>query len=371
MKKFLAGMTMAAAVVMTGASVKAVPLDQAKLDISGIAQIGYAWSEQLGFDDELDTNRLRLRLKAQPAEHIAFVSQLELTNNVSSAYAPGGTSTAFGANVPANAVLNDGFGADSRIVDLYMVLTYLDWATILVGQMPTPVSYELNTDEYSLETINYSQFVGIANRDRGIGVVAPLTDRTQLITWLLNGVGGISGVTNDVDDRDNYGVMLNFNAMERLNVKAFGNFGNYLDLPGNLGQPATDKAEMDVDAWGGGFNYSLKGFHMFSEFVQARISMDNETTSTRLGSQETREWFVNGSYVFPDTNLQLVLRYDRYDPDTDTDSDESKITTVGLNWDFEKNARVQLMREFKSGPVNVLGRDPEDDKTMLQLSVRF
>ena len=328
-----------------------------KID-SVVAQLGYKWDERPNTDDNFNLNRLRIKITAQPADNIHFTTNLEAADSA----AAGG---AFGDNTPAGALMTD-MGSDSRVVDMYVALTYLDWMTILAGQMPTPVSYELNTDVYAMEPINFSQFVGIANRDRGVGVSIPIPNaNTDFMAWILNGTGGINGASDDIDDRNNYGAMLNFKPMEQLGFKVWGNFANMSDDSGLFpGSTAGQLAEWKGDGFGGGVDYKLDNFHLFGEYAQVKTRVTNEVTSARLLSQKTREWYAHGSYKIPETDVQLVLRYDKYDPNTSASNDDTKVTTAGINWDFEKDARVQIMREFNSGATT-------QDELDIQLSLRF
>ena len=358
MKRLFAGILTAALVVGISASAHAVKLKDMKLDVSGLLQTGIHSSETAGSDDELDIDRLRLRIRANPAEDVMFFTQLELTDHRSP--------NTFGSNVPPQSVLPDGT-ADNRIVDMYLVFTQLDWVTVLLGQMPTPVSYELNTDEYELETINYSSFVGLANRDRGAGLVFPISKEVKMIGWLLNGVGAIDGANNDLDDRNNFGAMLEWSPEPPFSMKLWTNQGDYKDNQGILG-PAGDWIDRDVDAYGFGFNWERGGFHIFGEYALAETTDVNmgplNTGNTLLRNQETDLYVLHFSYRIPETDFQLVARYDEYDPDNSAQNDDSEIVTAGINWDFEENARFQITYEFHDG----LDDDNEIDAL---LSVRF
>jgi len=309
-----------------------------------------------GRDNGFDINRLRIKLAAQPAEKVAFKGSIEAANQ------------GFGA-------LQTGLfpTPEGRVVDAFVTLSYLDWATIMVGQMPSPVSYELNTDEYALETINYSQLVGgFVNRDRGIGVAIPVTDAVDLTFWGLNGEGAIDGASDAIDDSAAYGAMINVKPVKDLGIKAFANMADYTAsgaelnaLPGLAGTfTAANKSELSADVFGLGADYKIYGWHFSGEYIQNKIKAKD--TTGQLGTMKMKDYYVHASYKIPETGLQLVARYDRYDPDTTTASDEKKITTVGLNWDFEKDARVQIMQELKSESPSV-----KDNVTAVQLSVRF
>lgn len=357
MRKTLTTMLLAAMFVGIAAMAQAKDVKDMSLDISGVGQIGQHWTQLAGGNDSFNVNRLRVKLNAQPADAVKFYASIEAAD---SAVAGG----AFGDKTPANAYLKD-MGADSRVVDMYVTLSYLKWATILAGQMPTPISYELNTDEYALETINYSMMVGIANRDRGIGVVIPIQNTTaKVTTWALNGTGGINGAQKDIDDRSNFGAMIDFKPVDQLSFKGWANFGQMATADGTLpSSVAGNQTKAKIDAIGFGLDYKNSGFHFFGEYADAKLKVTDLVTSTRKLSAKTREWYVHGSYVIPETNVQLVARYDKYDPNTSVANDDTKIVTTGINWDFEKDVRLQIMKEFVKGRAN--------DNMDVQLSVRF
>lgn len=360
MKKLIA--TGLAAALIAGISTisQATPVGEMDIDISGIGQMTYSWSQQNTVNDELDLTRLRLNVNAQPAENVSFISQFELTNNISNGTAAGPNlqnAGAAGNNIPTdpnNAALADGT-SDSRIIDMYIDLTYLEWMTARIGQFANPVSYELNTKEYELETINYSMGVGIFGvRDRGIMVFGQPIPEFGWNLWGLNGNGAITGANNDTDDQATYGLQFDWNPLENLNFKLSGQF-----------QEET-AATADMDAFGIGFNYSYAGFHLFGEYNDADVEMGTGATAYEA---DITEWFINASYVIPETTLQLVLRYDKMDLDSRTGAAaavndvDTNITTAGFNWDFEKNARLQVMREFVDGSDN--------DNFDVMLGIRF
>ena len=353
MKKLIAtGLAVAFIAGMTTITM-AKPVSEMDLDISGLAQFNYNWSEIDTADDELDTARLRLKFAAQPAENVSIYAELEGTNNIS-----GG---AWGSNVPTdpNAVVGDG-AADSRIVEMYTDLTYIEWMTARIGQFALPNSYELNVDEYDLETIRYSQGVGIfGTRDRGIMLFGqPIPEFGWAIT-VMNGGGAITGANNDVDDLSAYGLQLDWNPLTNLNFKLWGQFQD----------DDAQNVSPDADAFGLGFNYTYQGFHLMGEYNDADVEATAGAVTTE---RDITQWFLHASYIIPETTLQIVLRYDKHDMDRTVGAAaavndiDKHITTAGFNWDFEKNARLQLMHQFVGGTG--MG---SQDSTDLMLAVRF
>ena len=148
--------------------------------------------------------------------------------------------------------------------------------------------------------------------------------------------------------------MLSVDPVKDLNVKVWGNTGK-----------ETVTSGIKNTAVGFGADYKISGFHFAAEYGQ-----NNQKNSVLATATKSRDYYLHGSYAIPQTAVQLVARYDNFDDDTKTavaGNKAQKITTVGLNWDFEKDARLQIMQELKSEkPTSVKNND-----TMIQLSVRF
>ena len=346
MKKFFAAGLAAALIAGVTAFTQATPVSDMDIDVSGLAQFNYNWSERNGDDDQLDTARMRLNIEAMPDENIGLYTAIELTNN-------------------QMAVNNT---VQSRIVDLYVDLTYLYWTTVRVGQFPLPISYELNTPEYELETIRYSMSLynpatelalvdttpttstaAFGERDRGIMFMGDPFPEFGWAAWAVNGDAGatIEGANVDADDQTAFGLQLNWRPLKNLSFKGWG-----------MAQ-SESSVTLQSRAFGLGFNYTYRGFHLFGEYNDARL--DN---AGGVGvDNDVDQFMINASYKIPDTDLQIVARYDNYDANQAAASTDVNCTTAGINWDFEKNARLQLMREFWEGS--------NTDRTDLMLSVKF
>lgn len=338
MKKLI--MTGLAALMIAGVSSvsKATPVGEMDVDISGLAQLNYNWSEQTGSNDGLDLQRLRLNISAAPAEKVKFYTSIESTDNISG--------LANGAGGARNAIM-DGI-ADSRIVDLYADITYLDWVTVRVGQFALPNSYEMNTAEYDLETINYTMGAGMfGTRDRGFLFSGqPVPDILKMSVWAVNGVGAITGAGNNDDDLSNYGLQFDWKALESLSFKLWGAWQNDSAM-GNT----------DQNAFGLGADYKYAGFHLCAEYNDA-------DTEAGAADVETNQWAILLGYEIPETGVQLVARYDDLDQELGAVTlIDGSVTTLGFNWAFEKNAKLSVMRDFPEGSDN--------DSLDVQLSVKF
>jgi hypothetical protein len=331
MKKILTAGLMALAIAGVTSVTKAAPVKDMDLDVSGLGQIVYGWSQQTGSNDGMDIGRLRINLAAKPAEHVSAYASIEGTNM-----------TALGGALDQP--------GDSRVVDMYVDLTYLPQVTARIGQFATPNSYELNTNLYELETIRYSQGVGtFSMRDRGIALIAKPIPEIGVTVWGLNGNGAVSGAFANNNDSALYGAQVDWNAMKDLSFKGWGLMAND---SGNI--PGADQKQA---ALGLGGDFKWEGLHLSGEYNTGNAKLAGVKT-------EATELLGTAAYTIPQTAFQAVARYDRLDNKVaGVKAGRSTVGTLGVNWNFEKNARVQLAREFRKGKSN--------DNTDLMLSVKF
>lgn len=329
MKKILTVGLMAVAIAGFTTITKAAPVKDMDLDISGLAQLSYQASDGT-FNNGFDLAHLRLNFAAKPAEKVSVYAAIEGTKN------------------------SDG---DSRVVDLYTDLTYLPWVTARIGQFATPNSYELNTNEFELETIDYTQAAGnFGMRDRGVVFFGTPIPEIGWSAWALNGNGAVTGAFSNDDDGSLFGAQLDWKALENLSFKLWG-----MMSPKSV---VNDK----FDGLGLGVNYKYAGFHL-----QAEYNAGTDTNTATTLKLDTTEYNVTGSYMIPETTLQLVGRYDVLKSESIVagavaDNPDSKQGTIGLNWNFEKNARVQVMRKISSSSNSGL---PKTNETDVLLSVKF
>lgn len=66
-------------------------------------------------------------------------------------------------------------------------------------------------------------------------------------------------------------------------------------------------------------------------------------------------------------NIQPVIKYENYDPNTDTDDDASDIITFGVNYFFNDWTRLQLNYLYKAEE----GNEVANDEILMQLQVKF
>lgn len=71
-------------------------------------------------------------------------------------------------------------------------------------------------------------------------------------------------------------------------------------------------------------------------------------------------------YDIIDYNIQPVVKYESFDPNTDADSDASSIITFGVNYFFNDWTRLQINYLYKAEEIEVT-----NDEVLVQLQVKF
>ncbi len=321
MKKALFAAAMTAMIAGAGVMSQAVPLAQAKIDISGLAQTYYSYGEGAGQNDQLEINRARLKLVAAASDNIAITSQYEFSQ----------------------------ITANTHLLDLYADFKFDNTAlTVKAGQFALPFAYEavICPYDYALASTNYFTNA-FATRDRGVMVAYPFSNMVEGKAWVSNGVAAnLDGVQATTDDRNDFGAMIEVKPVDGLSFKAFGNYINRM--------PAASTTETDGIFYGAGFKYDYSGFSFASEYGVEDLDNKNTVTGVKT-SADTDVWYAQAAYKIPETNLQAVARFDG-----DNGNDN---TTLGINWDFDKSARFQFQHNF--------AENDDQDISVAQLSVRF
>ncbi|MEA2095369.1 MAG: porin [Candidatus Cloacimonadota bacterium] len=65
-------------------------------------------------------------------------------------------------------------------------------------------------------------------------------------------------------------------------------------------------------------------------------------------------------------NVQPVIKYESYDPNTDADNDVEDIITFGVNYFFNDWTRLQLNYLYKAEE-----EEESNDEILMQLQVKF
>lgn len=131
-----------------------------------------------------------------------------------------------------------------------------------------------------------------------------------------------------------------------------------------LGEENPDHQSISSFAGMGQFNH--KGITLLGQFLGKSVENDNIDDSEAISSQVIS---VLGMYNLKDAtgiNMELVGRYDMYDPDTDADDDGKNLMLFGANYYLHKNIQLQANYEITSHED-----DNIEDISALMLQLRW
>lgn len=238
---------------------------------------------------------------------------------------------------------------------------------LTAGQFKIPFSLENLTSSPKLETINRSQAVEalvargkdvIGNhngRDIGLqlsGSWLPKED-TFLLDYALGVFNGSGINAADANNRKDIAARVLYHAPKGLDLGL-----SFYDGNGVFG-----KTPMSQNRDRFGFEASYT-----QTFPSAKtLSVKGEYISGKDGNTSRNGWYLQGGYFFRPKRLQGVLKYDAYDPDTNKDSDETTVLTLGANWIYNKQAFLQVNYEKK----NEKGKEIPNDTILGQLTLQF
>ena len=83
------------------------------------------------------------------------------------------------------------------------------------------------------------------------------------------------------------------------------------------------------------------------------------------GSINRGGFWAQALYMTP-WNIQPVVKYESYDPNTDLDNDVDNVITFGFNYFFNDWTRLQLNYLYKSEEI-----EESNDEFLIQLQVKF
>lgn len=302
---------------------KSFPVTAGKnIQLAGYTQIRYQNLEEAGKKSGFDIRRARLDVKGNVSPYFGYRLQSDFA----------GTST----------------GAFAKLLDAYAEIKLAEYFNLTIGQQKVAVSYENQIADNNSESIDRSQVVEalvarskdvIGNQNgRDIGVQAngsllPING-LHLIDYqigIYNGAG--INVAADNNQAKDVAARLLIHPFQGL---TFG--GSYYNGVGNYLVKSTDKATKNKERnrIGAELGYEWKEFSLHSEFLSGK---DNVITKSG--------YYVQAAYFFIPKKFQAVVKFDSFDPNKDITKDVSTLYTIGLNYLFNANARLQLAYTFK------------------------
>ena len=302
------------------------------IKISGYTQLRYQALEEKDKVDSFDIRRARLDIKGDITEKIDYRLQADFA------------------------------GSSAKLLDATMAYKISPQLKLSAGQFKIPFSQENLISSPKLETINRSQVVEalvargkdvIGNQNgRDIGIQAGgsfcLRDDRYLFDYALAVVNGSGINTSDKNEEKDLAARIVFHPL-----KGFDIGGSFYNGVGNFGKPS---ANQNRDRIGAEFAYQYESLSLKGEYIAGED-----------GDIKKDGWYVQTGYFFLPKTVQGVVKFDTFDPDTESGKDETDVITFGVNWFFNKWAFLQVNYEMR----NEHGEDVNNDAVIAQLTLQF
>jgi phosphate-selective porin OprO and OprP len=297
----------------TDAKRKSFPVNAGKsLLISGFTQVRYQNQEQSGKKSGFDIRRARLDFRANISPYFGF------------------------------RLLPEFAGASARILDGYAEVKLADYFNLTIGQQKVALSRENQESDNKYDFLDRSQVVtalvargndviGDHNgRDIGIqanGSLFVLGNHPLIEYWIgiFNGAGINASENNTSKDAS---ARLLLHPVAGLDIG-----GSYYDGVGKYGTTAVNHGRT---RWGVELRYELQGFFIQGEYLKGKDNPD-----TKYG------YYGEAAYYILPQKLQVLARYDVYEPNKAKNNDVSTVYTGGINYNFNSTTRLLLTYNAK------------------------
>jgi len=249
------------------------------------------------------------------------------------------------------------------LMDAFVTWDKYNWARISAGSFKQPFGLEVATACNALITIDraiISDQLVVPQRDYGVSVFGGnINTRFTYAFAIMNGHG-----LNEVDNNNKKDVI------GRATYKLF----DFMQIGASFryGYPKLNDNESSRTTYGGEVLFNINNLHIQGEYIYDEGAFDPGAEagcgSEPLALGEKRA----GAYgmIWYDTkwNLQPVFKYEYFDQDLDYKDVPyrySERMTVGLNYFFNKNVRLQV--NYQANIETVINED--NDKFLAQIQV--
>jgi len=243
---------------------------------------------------------------------------------------------------------------------------YIPMTTITVGRFLPNFTHYMPRSTAMLDMINYPLMVGHYAMWRQIGVqTTTKTDPVDFNVGLFNGYDNDDGGGNKwVEDNDAKDVLFAVagKPAEFLKLFGYGWFGNLL---------MADTLDFARNRFGGGaiVNYPLS--EEMSVVFKGEYVKGIDEQGGAIADVNSAGYYAHlGFKVKP--QIELLLRYDNFDPDTDTDDDAETWITLGTNYFLDgEHVKFSLNYIIKKEEVPDGVDEPDNDQIVFQGQIYF
>jgi phosphate-selective porin OprO and OprP len=282
-----------------------------QMTLSGYTQIRYQVLDEKGKKDGFDIRRARLDLNGNFTPFLAYRLMAD-------------------------------FADKPKLMDAYAEIKIRDYFNITLGQFRVPFSVENLTPVRKFELIDFSQVVDalvlrgkdvIGNqngRDIGIQLGGGLINQGsyKLIEYkigVFNGSGiNIADTANEAKDIIGR-VIVNPAKGFSIGASYYNGWGKAIKPTADYRGKSQPRTRFGVEA-----SYTLTRLLFRGEYIQG---VD--------GSIDKAGWYLLAGYYVIPQKLQVICKYDTYDPNKSSDSDITTNYVAGLNFNFNNWSRIQ------------------------------
>jgi hypothetical protein len=336
------------------------------VNVSGYLQLQYNSTQGYNVYDEGKIRRARVSLSGDLTRQVGYKFQVDavqpLRDVVQSATLTGSQSSGYTLTTKTTKVVTRPILLDAQIEYRPMLLPYVKFS---VGQFKLPFGRENLESSPKLESIERSTMTerlvpgrDIGSQGRDIGGMAGgqvrFLEGKVAVDWasgVFNGAGINVGEDNYWKD-----------TCERLIVTLW----NKLSLGGS---------QYDGKFWAkrGSRNVKTDKIRSGAEatLVWEPISIKSEFVAVN-DTLKAEGWYAQGLWhaLKKPLDLEAVVKYEAYHPNLAYDADHVRtdVSTVGLNWNLNKSARLQANYQFRKDPE---GQEKRNDTFLAQFQAQF
>jgi phosphate-selective porin OprO and OprP len=282
------------------------------LQISGLVQARYQGFQQSGVNDAFDLHRARLDAKGNITDKWSYEVYTE-------------------------------FAATTKLLDAYTAYKVADFLKFTAGQFKIPFSYESLTSDSQLDFIDRSQVIeALAGRSKDVignqngrdigaqvsGSFVKLND--QYLFDYTFGVFNGAGYDVTTDNNNHKDIVARFGLHPIKGLDLGYSLYEGEDIPA-----ATTKVPTPLTQARN--RYGFDGRYVIGAFsVAAEYAHGTDASIHRDG------WYAQAGYFIIPKTLQLVAKYDTYDPNKVITTDRTKIYTGGVNYVFNPWTKLSI-----------------------------
>ena len=284
------------------------------MKLSGYTQVRFQQFDETGKINGTDIRRARLSLQGDVTPYWSYQFQVD-------------------------------FAGGARLLDAVADFKPVDYLNVSVGQTKIPLSFESQMSDNKTEANDRSQVVealvargkdvnGNHNgRDLGImlyGAFLKINDK-NVLDYRIGIFNGEGINVNDSNDAKSSAGRLIAHVMKGLDVGA-SYYSGWDRFSTTKGEPTTNQ---ERSRYGFDLNYDYKKFYFRGEYLQGKD-----------GAISREGWYLQSGYFIAKNKVQLLAKYDVYDPNMSKTGDMSTRYVVGATWFFNNWSKLALNYNF-------------------------